>query len=383
MNEHHSPLLARARALTALLAERAEEAERLRRLPDEVATAVREAGLHRIVQPAARGGSELDILAHVQVSAELARACSSTGWVVAVYGMHNWVGAMFPVGGQEELWADPSCFSHASVTALGSVQRTTAGYRLSGRWPFASGIDHTDWSIFAAKLPTRDNAPPETVLLLVPRAQVKVLDTWQVAGLRGTGSTDVEVHDVFVPAQRALLARDVAAGTAPGLQVNSSPLYRAPFRGMMIVALVAPALGAAAGAVAALTERMRRRVHAQTGIAQATSAPARIALAEAAVNSDTARLLTESLCRDLMAAAHAPQPPSSMEQARYLRDCAFAVQLCARAVDTALANSGGGALHDSSPIQRYWRDVHAIALHAGLSWHSHGDGYGRAVLGAV
>jgi alkylation response protein AidB-like acyl-CoA dehydrogenase len=375
---HPVTVLERVRALAETLAPRAAEVEETGQLPADIADAVAQAGLHRILQPAKYGGDEGSILTHDDVVALLARACTSTAWVTSVWGMHNWMLALFPEAAQEEVWQRPGCLTQASFAPLGRAGAVPGGYRLSGRWPFASGIDQADWSVLAAMVTEPGADTPSLQYLIVPRADVTVHDTWQVSGLRGTGSKDVAVEDVFVPAHRVLAARDATRGQAPGLAVHGAALYRNPLRGMLIIALLAPAVGAAEGAVEAFTGRMRQRTIAYSGKRQAELGPARIDLAEADVCAHTARLLMERVGDELQAAGE--RGGSEVDEARAARDCSFALRLATRAVDVVMAASGGGALHLSSPIQRYWRDVHAVAAHAALNWQTQAEAYAASVL---
>jgi len=199
-------LLARAEALVPVLRERAPRAEQLRRLPDETIADLHESGLFRMLQPTRVGGSELPYRALFELTAIIGQGCGSTAWVLANLAAHHWLLGMWHPEAQEEIWGQSpdSLISSALIFPRGRARRVEGGYRLSGRWPFSSGVDPSTWNMFGAVVSDEETGENEPRMFLVPASDYSVIDTWQVIGLAGTGSKDVEGADVFVPAYRTL-----------------------------------------------------------------------------------------------------------------------------------------------------------------------------------
>jgi 3-hydroxy-9,10-secoandrosta-1,3,5(10)-triene-9,17-dione monooxygenase len=379
-------LIARAEALVPRLRGRAAKAEALRRIPDQTIDELHAAGLLRMLQPARVGGAELPWRTLVDVCAVVARGCGSTGWVLSNLASHHWMLAMWPGPAQDEVWggSPDALIGSALVFPCGRARKVAGGYRLSGRWPFASGIDACTWNMVGGIV--RDeadaaNAPPEHRLFLLPRHDYAIIDTWFVAGLKGTGSKDVEVDDAFVPEHRTLAVAATRGEPPPGAAQNPGPLYRIPLLAVFPYVLGAVSLGIAQDALAQYVDATRSRVSSYSGrsLADFTTIQARIAEASASV--DTASWLMVRNCDDAMAIAAAGGAPSLEEKARYRRDGAFAAGLCTKAVDLIFTASGGGGLYDTNPVQRAFRDIHAANAHYALSWDVNGALYGRIVLG--
>src|SRR3954469_6542568 len=240
----HGGFLARAEALVPTLAARARKAEELRRIPDETIADLKSSGLFRVLQPKRVGGAELPYDALVRITAILARGCGSTAWVYANLANHDFMLAMWPGEAQDEVWgksADPLIGS-ALMFPPGRATKVAGGYKLSGRWKFSSGIDACTWTMLGG-IASADGELPDYRVFLLPAQDYRVIDTWHAAGLRGTGSKDVEVSDVLVPEHRSLAVNAMKGCAAPGTAVNSSTLYRLPVFDMFPYVIAATPLG--------------------------------------------------------------------------------------------------------------------------------------------
>src|SRR5215470_14480443 len=376
-------LLARAEALVPVLRERAPRAEQMRRLPDETIADLHESGLFRMLQPARVGGSELPYRALFELTAVIGRGCGSTAWVLANLAAHHWLLAMWHPEAQDEIWGESpdSLISSALIFARGRAQRVSGGYRLSGRWPFSSGVDSATWNMFGAVVSDEDTGQSEPRMFLVPARDYTVIDTWQVIGLAGTGSKDIEVNDVFVPSYRTLAAERIRGGPNRGSEVNPGVLYQLPAVSMFAFAIAGVSLGIARGALQHFAETTRTRLSSYTGRNLADFSTVQVRLAEAAALADAAEALVLRDCDEATQITESGVVPSLEQKASYRRDGAFAATLCTRAVDLLFSATGGGAIYERNPIQRAFRDVHAANAHYVLNWDVNGAMYGRVALG--
>jgi len=180
--------LARVRLLLPVLRERADHAERLRRLPDETFADFQDAGLFRCLQPKRYGGYELDPGTLYQAVMEIGAVCGSSAWILGVIGVHNWHLALFAPEAQDDVWGkDTSIQLSTSLAPTGTVESVDGGFRLRGRWPFSSGCDFCQWAVLGGAVPSLDkNAPPDVRTFLVPRSDYVIDDTWHAVGLRSS-----------------------------------------------------------------------------------------------------------------------------------------------------------------------------------------------------
>ena len=352
--------------LLPVLRHRAQETEDNRVVPAESVKALAETGFFRLLQPASHGGLEADPIAFFTAVRLIASACGSTGWVASVLGVHPWQLALFPAQAQAEVWgADPGTRMSSSYAPTGRARADGDGHRLTGRWSFSSGCDHASWVLLGAFVTGDDGKPADMRTFLLPAADYAIDDVWDTIGLRGTGSNDIVVDDVFVPAHRSLSFADVSRCAGPGQERNPGPLYRIPYGSVFSNAITAPVIGMAAGAYDAHVAYQRDRVRvAYAGQKAAEDAFAQFRVAEAAGLIDAAWLALERNVAALMAHAHAGEKPPLPLRLRVRRDQVTGTGQAIRAVDLLFENSGGRALKRGTPIQRFWRDAHAGRVHA-------------------
>lgn len=365
------------------LKERASAADELRRCPDETIRELNESGLTRVLQPRRVGGSELPWVVLIDVGAELARGCGSTAWNWANYAVHHWMLAFWPVACQDEIWrADPEVLIASSlVFPAGRARPVAGGYRLSGRWPFSSGVDPATWNMLGATVQGEGEAG-EYRMFLLPHQDYAIIDNWRVLGLRGTGSKDVMADDVFVPAERTLAVAATKGGDShPGAAANPAPLFRIPIFATFPYMLTGIALGIAQGAYEGFVDGLRGRVARYSGKSLADMTAMQTRVAEAAACIDTARGVMRGHCDSIQTLAERGEVPDLLTKAIWRRDGAFSAALCERAVDVLFKAAGGGALFDEHPLQRAFRDVHAACAHISMLWEPQATTFGRVALG--
>ena len=372
-----------ARALYPRLAERAAHCEALRRCPPESIADFHRADLLRLMQPRRFGGSELGMDVIGPITLEMSRVCPSTAWVWVNIVTHAWNIGQFEAAAQQDLWGDDPDALAATGLAFpcGKAEPVDGGYRLSGRWPFCSGVDEAGWMLVGALVPAA-GGPPERLLLLVPKADFRSLDNWRAYGLAGTGSHDVVIEAAFVPAHRTVAAERLADGqAAPGAALSTAPIFRLPAFVTFGFALAAVPLGAAWGALDHVVAVLRRRAATYGAGRLAELAPVQARIAHASAGVDTALMLYRQGLDTLNRMTAAAEPVPRELRLRWKRDLAFAVSLCVSAMDDLLAVSGAAGLSTEQPLQRLFRDVRAAASHIGLTWDVQALMYGREALG--
>jgi 3-hydroxy-9,10-secoandrosta-1,3,5(10)-triene-9,17-dione monooxygenase len=371
------------RELAPRLKARAALAEASRRIPDETLQELHASGLMRVLQPRRVGGSELPWVSLIDIGSGLAAACASTAWNWVNYAVHHWMLAFWPKATQDEIWnADPAALIASSVVfPAGKATRVPGGYRLSGRWPFSSGVDPSLWNMLGGIVQDGEK-PGEYRLFLLPRADYRIIDNWRVMGLRGTGSNDVEASDVFVAEARTLSIDSTRGGNAhPGARLNDGAIFRIPVFATFPYMLTGVALGVAQGAYDDFLAGMRNRVARYSGKNLADMTAIQVKIAEAASCIDIARTIMRNHCEEAQRIADRNEVPDLATKVKWRRDGAFTAGLCERAVDVLFKCGGGGALFDDHPLQRAFRDVHAATAHISMIWEPQATTFGRVALG--
>jgi 3-hydroxy-9,10-secoandrosta-1,3,5(10)-triene-9,17-dione monooxygenase len=383
-DDAYAAMMARARALVPQLRERSSRTEELRRLPPETERDLHDSGLFRIVQPKRVGGSEFDYVALVDFADTIALADASVAWNFANLSSHHWMLAMFDPRAQDAVWKQDADALIASsfVFPAGRARRVDGGYVLSGRWPFSSGVDSSDWNMLAAIVSSDDEADGiEYRIFLLHRNDYRIVDSWDAAGLRGTGSNDVEASDVFVAEPMTLEVADLAGGPTPGSAVNPNALYALPVFSLFPYVLSGVALGNAQACLDDYIEIARHRASTYNRARLADLQSTKIKIAEASAKIDAARLIMRSTCIQAMSDARAGHIPDMAAKTRARRDGAFSVNLCTEAVSLLFAASGARGLYNSGALQRQFRDAHAINSHIAFNFDAQGTNFGRVALG--
>jgi 3-hydroxy-9,10-secoandrosta-1,3,5(10)-triene-9,17-dione monooxygenase len=369
----------KAEALLPKLKERAARCEELRRLPDETLRDFHDAKLFRIHQPKRVGGAELEFAAVVTYGALLARACASTAWNWVNFAAHHMMLGMFPPRAQDEIWgaSRDALIASSFVFPAGSARKVKGGYVLSGRWPFSSGVDPSEWNMLAGLARLDDNLPPEQRIFLLKRSQYEVIDTWFAGGLRGTGSKDVEATEQFVPEHMTLAVADTKGGPTPGSAVNPGPLYQLPVFALFPYMLSGVALGIAEGLIDDYKPGAGRMTGAHVAEIQSTQ----IRLGEATAYARASRLVQLSNCEEAERLIASGRVPEGKVKARYRLEGAYAVDWAVRAVDLMFGLYGASGLYESGHVSRAFRDAHAVRQHFSFNTDIAGTTYGRVALG--
>jgi len=371
-------VLERARALVPVLAARSAATEATRRVPDETIADFHRAGLFRVMQPARFGGLELDFGVFASITRELARGCGSSAWVYAVVEELFWVLATFPEAAQEEIWGeDPNALACASVVPTGSAVKDGDGYRLNGDWHYLSGSDHATW-VFLTAACDDGKGGRELRNFFVRRAELQVIDDWQVMGLAGTGSKSVKADGVFVPAHRSVRYDDILNGTAPGVRVHPAyRLCRAPRRYLTAFSISPVILGLANRALEITTDMLRSRIKSGAVPDEIDMIQQRIAESTAELN--TANMIFETHVRqsDDLVNSDAPIREADVLQNRLM--ASYMIRLSKQAVERLCLLSGSRVAFNSHPMQVVLRDVLVGATHRSYSWDAIARDYSQSI----
>jgi 3-hydroxy-9,10-secoandrosta-1,3,5(10)-triene-9,17-dione monooxygenase len=349
---------------------RAQEAESLRRVPSLTIDAIRSSGLNRILRPSAWGGLGLSWPEYFDASVRIARGCGSTGWCFAFLNLHDWMVSRLPQQAQSEVWSNSAASGVATALApMGILDNSTDVPTVGGEWNWASGIDHCDWILIGAIAPEMRN---EVVVCLVPRADFTIVDNWHVSGMRATGSKGVKITAGSLPKHRIIKLSDLRDGTGAA---NDGPDQV----GLAMVgasAFAATAIGIAEGVLADWTRLTRAKQAALSVERLARASQVHVRTAESALELETARYFAR--CNLDLLSRGGPYGISERVRSRAAWD--YSVMLCVRAVDRIFHTAGASVMYDDNPIQRGWRDVHALSNHFGLRFEASGDNLGRELF---
>lgn len=254
-------LLERAEAMVPVLRERAAEQEKQRKVLEETIADFQQAGFFKILQPRRWGGYEMDPLTFYKVQMKLAEGDMSSAWVFGVMGCHNFQMALFDDQAAQDVWGDDSSVLISSMYAPNGIAKPVeGGYMFNGNWRFSSGIDHASWVFLGG------SHEGEFYTCLVPKSEYTIVDTWHVNGLKATGSQDVVVDNVFVPAYRVHKVSDGFNCESPGNAVNTSPLYKLPFPQVFTRAVTNNSIGALLGMLDEFVKYTKGRQRAVAGL---------------------------------------------------------------------------------------------------------------------
>ncbi|MEV7023722.1 acyl-CoA dehydrogenase family protein [Kitasatospora sp. NPDC093558] len=352
--------------ITPVIEKFRDEAERERRMPVPVFEALSAAGIHRMVVSKEFGGSQVALGTSGAVLTALARVDASVAWQMGVQAAIARFSDYLPEASSRELFRDQHALVIGSVNPTGRAEAVPGGYRLSGRWGFASGSAHAEWFVSAAVV-TEDGQPrrtpaggPDIRMLFVPRSQVEMLDTWYTLGLRGTGSEDYRIEDVFVADEYVV---DIAAMVAAP-PARPSRAYAISYYDWGLFGTAATALGIAQGALTAFKAFAGGKTPAMglSTLAAGHVTQERVGRAEILVRS--ARLLLEDAAWH--ASEHGQDGGDALSAMLRLSASTIAENSSA-AVDLLFRLAGSSSIYADSPMERYFRDMHSAEKHITVS----------------
>jgi indole-3-acetate monooxygenase len=364
-----SPVLRSAIELGPRIRASGDEMERIRRIPPEIAQAMKDAGIFGMVLPRSWGAEELDPLTQLRVIEALAMVEGSAGWCAMIGCDGGYVSAFLDETVAREMYRDIRVATAATATATGQATPINGGYRVSGRFPFSSGCQHSEWVWVGCnvmengKQRVNANDIPETRTCFLKVSDVEILDTWYTTGLRGTGSHDLVVHDVVVPAERTFCFQD------PNLVKRPGPLYAFPL--MFIAKGAAPALGIARHAIDVVIENATRKPARRMILGETTERPKMLrdevfvqeSVARAETLLGSARSYLFDVIGDVWTTLREERELTAAQQAHFITAYTHTVGTCTEAVQLVYKASGGSAVYQIGALDRCLRDILTMNQH--------------------
>ena len=346
----------------------AEESEKLGRLSDDVAKGLKRSGIIRLLQRKKYDGYEAHPREFAETVMKTGSIYGSAGWVGGIVGVHPWQLAFADPKVQDEVLGGDSDTWQASPYMPGGVAiPVEGGYRMTGRWQFSSGTDHCDWIFLGAMVGGDDGKPlmpPTGLHVILPRSDYEIIDdSWDVVGLRGTGSKDIVVTDAFIPDYRVMKSQEVIDGTAAKEYGVTETLYKMPWSTMFPLGITSATIGICEGVLAAGVDYQRERVNAN-GTKIKDDPYVLHALGEAAAEIDAARQQLLSNVDRVWDLVDSGRNVDFETRAAVRRNQVRSAWRAVRAADDVFDRSGGNALRMDNPLQRFWRDAHAGLHHA-------------------
>ena len=367
-----------ARALGPQIRAAVEEMEQGRHLPAPLVQAMQQAGVFRMTMPREWGGPEADPLTQVRVVEALSLADGSVGWCSMIGSDGGYFTAFLDQAVAREMYPDINAVTATVLRPSGRALAVKDGYRVSGRWKFASGCQHSTWIANACVVFDDNETPrlskkgsPEVRVCFMPASECEIIDTWTTTGLRGTGSHDVEATEVFVPAERTF-------DFAKPVSQRHSPLYALP--SMFLSNLPGVPLGIARSAIDTVIELVRDKPTMFSNTPLREEAHIQAAVAQAEVLLGSARSYLFDVMGDVWETLCAGSQLSTGHRARYRLCMTHLTDACVKAVALMYKAGGGSALYAEHPLDRHFRDIHTLNQHVVVSQKTYQSG-GRMLLG--
>ncbi len=382
-------MLQRACAMLPMLRERAGEAEQLRTLPQATVDQFLGAGFYRILQPKKYGGYELGLRAFCDVMTQVARGCTSSGWVLCLTSAHTFHMAACAEEGQVEMYGEDGDFRSPLILApQGTATPVEGGFKVNGRWNYNSGGEHANWVAVSAVVPgeAEDSPPRDLLLTFMRREDYSIVDNWHTMGMRGTGSKQAVVEDVFVPARRVISQPDWGLGRAPGYGVYANPFYQTPHMDVFCAELCSICIGLGEAAIDAFVTRAENKKSAFPPIEllkYTASTQRHLGLARARVDAAAAVLerivsTNEQHCEQIAAGTIEYTREGVLRTMLLTNEVA---RLVSEALDHLFVRSGTSATQQGELIERLHRDMSTIRTHYLMDAERHAESWGAAFFG--
>lgn len=378
MNEQE--LIDSLTSLAPMLEEHAGESERLRKPVDSVMKAIEDTQAYRYFVPKKYGGFEFGLEGFMDIGVALGAADISTAWVVTFCMEHNWLIGLYNQQAQDHIFGQqPYLIAPGALAPTGKATKVDGGYRLSGHWEWGTGVMHADWVLVGAL--TDHDGPPEVCMYALPIADAKVVDTWQMSGMVGTGSNDIVVEDAFVPGYLRQNLTELRAGDSPGAQYHQTSTFRMPMLPVLGLTAAAPAVGCAKQTVTRFRERLQERTVYGTQDKQSERALAQSRLAHLTVRAQTVETNLKRIATDVANWGESGEVCPDVERAELRVRIGHVVRESRNIVREVVEVSGAHAHNLSNPFGRALRDLETLSCHTVFDLDIATESYGRLLLG--
>jgi alkylation response protein AidB-like acyl-CoA dehydrogenase len=352
--------LAAIQRLAPLIKQHQRHFDEQRRAPDEVFTALADAGLFRLYLPKTLGGPELSPCDFMRVVEAASALDGSIGWLVGNGGGMSRIGGYLPEEVVRDWFADPHAFVVSATGAIGTAEPVEGGFRVSGRWPFGSGAHHATRFMGLASIKTAEGREAPPICCYFTGSDVELHDTWFVSGLRGTGSCDFEVHNVFVPVRHTHPLVDLKPA-------HPALLYRLPGLSAFAWTVSVVPLGIARGAIDAFVVLAGKKARVGSAVLMRDRELVQDMVGRAETTLRAARAYLADSMAELMAATDIGGDRLLRARAFFRAACSNAAETAVQIVDAIAANAGTAAIFETGTLERSVRDVHAATKHVAMT----------------
>jgi len=383
----HNPdvagLVERIDEIRPVLLEHGAKGELERTIPAESFQALVDTGAFRLSVPTRFGGYAGNSRDSVAVARAIGRGDGGAAWVFGILNSGAWVAALLPLKAQEELWSEsPDTLINIVLAASSTATKVDGGYRVSGKWYYGTGSRHSEWALLGIPLVDDDGNVVDNGLALIPASDLKVEETWYVAGMKSTGSNTQVADDVFVPEHRILPLTNAVEGRYPGQGVNPETSYKPVFVPALFLQLVGPHLGMGRAVLdKVLSSAGTKAIAYTTYERQADAVSFQLAVAKAALLLETAEVFAYRIADDLFDGAERGDYYPYARRIQMRAEAGYAVECVTQAIDALVSAHGSAAFAESSVIQRFWRDQATAARHGHSLPASGYEAFGKVLLG--
>ena len=375
-----SVLIERARTIAAKWAGRGMEIDKASKLPDDLVAEWIDAGLIATLVPKRFGGYELGLDTASEITRIFAAFCPSSAWVLSFYMGHNWIHCQFPEEAQQEIFADgPSPCSAGVLAPLFKLKAVEGGYRVTGRNSWNSGAPHAGW-IMSSGIVLGEGASGGPVTFIMPRSDVTLIDTWEMEGMRATGSWDVTVEDVFIPAHRTVPTAALFSAQTPGSLVHANSFYTRPLALLSFGYPLPVFVGALRGVADEFTANIKTRVGTNDGKSAAAKQVMQMLVGRGEARAQLAEAMLADLIDSIMASDNGVRFEVPARLAVKARG-AMLVEFCKETISELVLGAGANAFRKQSKLQMIFRDINMISAHAFFEQGAATEGFGRSLLG--
>lgn len=374
-------LIGRAREIAPLVAKEAYNTDRSGKPSDAVIDALCDADLMQIMVPKKWGGHEMTYETMAGVVYEIAKECTSTAWVASFYIGHNYLHSLWPLESQEEVFANsPYVLMAGTVAPQFTLTPTDGGFIVNGKSQYNSGSSRAEWFLGSGLIMV-DGKVQGALAFLSPASNVKTIEgSWDVAGMSGTSSGDIELTDVFVPAYHTVAVQDLLDGNSPGGKVHSNPIYSIPLLPFVLGETVPVTVGALRGAADGFKDLTAKRYSAQIAQKVLDKQAQQIRVGEAQAAASAAELMMKDYVAMLSSASQ--DTIGGIERRAAIRArVGLLTDFCHDHIQKLMLGAGGAAYRRDCPLQRFYRDISVLRVHGFLDLDTAMEAYGRVLLG--